>query len=95
MIKLAYCGFQSSSGVKQYEKFHEPILIEPADCRLAAKAGKFKLNGKEYLFKMNVRRSVIVNLVGGLDNNGNCEVEMFGVPLRSQVVTAVYEIYVR
>jgi hypothetical protein len=42
---------------------------------------------------MNVRRSVIVNLVGGLDNNGNCEVGMFevnGVPLRSQVVTAAY-----
>jgi hypothetical protein len=46
---------------------------------------------------MNVRRSVIVNLVGGLDNNGNCEVGMFGVrgvPLRSQVMTAMYEIYV-
>jgi hypothetical protein len=47
---------------------------------------------------MNVRRSVIVNLVGGLDNNGSCEVRMFevnGVPLRSQVVTAAaYKIYV-
>ncbi len=34
---------------------------------------------------MNIRRSVIVNLIGGLDNNGNCEVGMFevrGVPLR-------------
>jgi hypothetical protein len=47
---------------------------------------------------MNVRRSVIVNLVGGLDNDGNCKVGMFevnGVPLRSQVVTAAYEIYFR
>jgi hypothetical protein len=47
---------------------------------------------------MNLGRSVIVNLVGGLDNNGNCEVGMFkvnGVPLRSQVVTAAYEIYIR
>ncbi len=65
MIKLAYWGFQSSSGVKQYKKFHEPIVTEPADCRLAAKTGKFKLNGKEYSFEMNIRRSVIVNLVGG------------------------------
>jgi hypothetical protein len=40
---------------------------------------------------MNVRMSVIVNLVGGLENNGSCEVGMFEVnvmPLRSQVVTA-------
>jgi hypothetical protein len=96
-IKSAYCGFQSCSGVERYEKFHEPIVIEPADCRLAAKTWKFTLNGKEYPCEMNVRRSVIVNLVGGLDNNGNCEVGMFevrGVPLRSQVMTAMYEIYV-
>jgi hypothetical protein len=76
-IKLAYCGFQSCSGVERYEKFQEPIVIEPADCRLAAKTWKFKLNGKKYPCEMNVRRSVIVNLVGGLDNNGNCEVGMF------------------
>jgi hypothetical protein len=63
-IKLAYCRFQSRSGVEQYEKFHELIVIEPADCRLAAKTGRFKLNGKEYPLEMNVRRSVIVNLVG-------------------------------
>ncbi len=46
---------------------------------------------------MNVRRSVIVDLVGGLDNNNNCEVGLFevkGVPLRSQVASAMYEIYV-
>jgi hypothetical protein len=53
------------------------------------KTGKFKFNGKEYSFEMNVRRvrrSVIINLVWGLDNNGNCEVGMFevnGKPLRS------------
>ncbi len=41
---------------------------------------------------------MIVNLVGGLDNNGNCEVGLFevnGMPLRSQVATAMYEIYIR
>ncbi len=40
---------------------------------------------------------MIVNLVGGLDNNGNCEVGLFeinGVPLQGQVTTAMYEIYV-
>jgi hypothetical protein len=43
-------------------------VIKPADCWLAAKTGRFKLGGKDYPFEMNVRRSVIVNLVGGLDN---------------------------
>jgi hypothetical protein len=97
-VESFYCGFQSRSGVKQYEKFHAPIVIEPADCRLAAKTGKFKLNVKEYPFEMNIRRSVAVNLVGGLDNDGNCKVGLFevnGVPLKSQVATAAHEIYVR
>jgi hypothetical protein len=42
--------------------------------------------------------SMIVNLVSGLDNNSNCEMGLFevnGVPLRSQVTTSMYEIYVR
>jgi hypothetical protein len=47
---------------------------------------------------MKVRRSVIVNLVGGLDNNSNCEVGLFevnGVPPKNQMARAMYEIYVR
>jgi hypothetical protein len=71
---------------------------EPADCRMAAKTGRFKLNGKYYPFEMTVRRSIIVDLVGDLDNNGNCEVGLYevnGVPLRNQMATAMYEIYVR
>ncbi len=97
-IKLTYCGFQSRSGPERYAKFHDPIVIEPADCRQAAKTGRFKLGGKDYPFEMNVRRSVIVDLVGGLDNNGNCEVGLYevnGVPLKSQMATAMYEISVR
>jgi hypothetical protein len=46
---------------------------------------------------MNVRRAIIVDLVGGLDNDGNCEVGLYevnGVPLRNQMATAMYEIYV-
>ncbi len=89
--------FQSRSGPERYAKFHDPIVIEPANCRLAAKTGWFKLGGKDYPFEMNVRRSAIVNFVGGLDNNGNCEVGLFevnGVPLKSQMATAMYEIYV-
>jgi hypothetical protein len=73
-------------------------MIEPADCRLAHKTGRFKINGRDYPFEMNVRRSVIVNLVGGLDNNNNCEVGLFdvnGVSLRSQVARVMYKIYVR
>ncbi len=93
-IKSTYCGFQSRSGPERYAKFHDPI--EPANCRQAAKTGRFKLGGKDYPFEMNVRRSVIVDLVGGLDNNGNCEVGLYkvnGVPLTSQMATAMYEIY--
>jgi hypothetical protein len=47
-VKSFYCGFPSHLGVMRREKFREPILIELADCRLAAKTGKFNLNGKEY-----------------------------------------------
>jgi hypothetical protein len=97
-IKSVYCGFQSRLGPERYAKFHDPIVIEPADCRQAAKTGRFKLNGKDYPFKMNVRRAIIVDLVGGLDNNGNCEVGLYevnGVPLRNQMATEMYEIYVR
>ncbi len=74
-----------------YDKFRYPIVIEPADCRLAAKTVRFKLNGKDYLFEMNVRRSVIVDLVRGLDNNNNCEVGLFevgGTLLSCQVASA-------
>jgi hypothetical protein len=97
-IKSVYCGFQSRSGPERYAKFPDPIVIEPADCRMAAKTGRFKLNGKDYPFEMNVRRAIIVDLVGGLDNDGNCEVGLYevnGVPLRNQMATAMNEIYVR
>jgi hypothetical protein len=92
-VKSTYCGFQSCSGPERYSKFRDPIVIEPADCRLAANTGQFKLNGKDYPFEMSVRRLVIVNLVGGLDNNGNCKVGLFevnGVPLKSQTASAMY-----
>ncbi len=52
--------------MERYNKFRDPIVIEPADCLLVAKTGWFKLNEKDYLFEMNVRRLVIVDLVGGL-----------------------------
>ncbi len=97
-IKTAYCGWQSRSGPERYAKFHDPITIEPADCRKAAKTGRFKLNGKEHPFEMNVRQGVTVDLVGGLDNYGNCEVGVFdfnGVTLKNQMASAMYEIYVR
>jgi hypothetical protein len=38
-IKSVYCGFQSRLGPEPYAKFHDPIVIEPADCRQAAKMG--------------------------------------------------------
>jgi hypothetical protein len=45
---------------------------------------------------MIARRSVVFNLVRGLDN-GNCKVGLFevnGVPLKSQVATVAYQIYI-
>jgi hypothetical protein len=71
-IKSVYCGWQSRTGPERYAKFHDPITIEPADCRRATKTGRFKLNGKEHPFEMNVRQGVTVDLVGSLDNYGNC-----------------------
>ncbi len=97
-VKSVYCGWQSRTGPERYAKFHDPIVIEPADCRMAAKIGRFKLNGKYYPFEMKVRKAVIVDLVGSLDNYGNCEVGLFefnGVTLKNQMATAMYEIYVR
>ncbi len=41
-------GFRAVRGPEQYAKFHDPIVIEPADCRQAAKTGQFKLGGKDY-----------------------------------------------
>jgi hypothetical protein len=97
-VKSVYCGWQSSTGPERYAKFHDPITIEPADCRRAAKTGRFKLNGKDYPFEMNVRQGVVVDLVGSLDNYGNCEVgllEFNGVTLKNQMAMPMYEIYVR
>ncbi len=97
-VKSVYSGWQSRTGPARYAKFHDPIVIKPADCRIAAKTGRFKLNGKDYQFEMNVRKAVIVDLVGSLDNYGNCEVGLFefnGVTLKNQMATAMYEIYVR
>jgi hypothetical protein len=39
-VKSVYCGWQSRTGPELYAKFHDPIVIEPADCRMAAKAGR-------------------------------------------------------
>jgi hypothetical protein len=47
-VKSVYCGWQSRTGPERYAKFHDPITIEPADCRRAAKTGRFKLNGKDH-----------------------------------------------
>jgi hypothetical protein len=93
LVQVTRCtASQTRLGPERYDKFRDPIVIEPADCRLSAKTGRFKLNGKAYPFEMNVSRLVIVNLVGGLDNNDNCEVGLFevnGVPLKSQTAMAM------
>ena len=97
-VTTQHCGWQSHAGPGRYAKFHDPITIEPAECRQAVKTGHLKLRGKDHPFEMNVRKGVSVELVGGLDDYGNCRVGVFhlnGVTLESQMATAMYEIYVR
>ncbi len=97
-VTTQHCGWQSHAGPGRYAKFHSPITIEPADCRQAAKTGRLKLRGKEHPFEMNVRKGVTVELVGSLDDYGNCRVGVFhlnGMTWESQMATAIYEIYVR
>jgi hypothetical protein len=45
-IKSVYCGWQSLTGPERYAKFHDPITIEPADCRRAAKTGPSSSMGR-------------------------------------------------
>ena len=97
-ITSTYCGFQSRAGVPRYVKFRTPLTIEPSDCRLSAKLGKIKINGKEHPFEMGVKTDFSVYLVGGLDAQGNCEVgayEVDGEMLTNQVVLASYEVDIR
>ena len=72
-------------------KFRTPLTIEPTDCRISAKLGKIKISGKEHPFEMGVKTDFSVYLVGGLDAQGNCEVDAYevnGVMLTNQVVQA-------
>jgi hypothetical protein len=97
-ITSTYCGFQSRAGVPRYVKFRTPLTIEPSDCRLSAKLGRIKINGKEHPFEMGVKTDFSVYLVGGLDAQGNCEVgayEVDGEMLTNQVVLASYEVDIR
>jgi hypothetical protein len=72
-VKSTFCKLQIRSGPEQYAKFHNPIVIEPADRRLAARRGRFNLGGKDYLFEMNIRRLVIFNLLGVLTTTVTAE----------------------
>ncbi len=38
-VVTQHCGWQSHSGPGRYAKFHDPITIEPAECRQAVKTG--------------------------------------------------------
>jgi hypothetical protein len=87
-ITSTFCGFQSRSGVPRYVKFRTPLTIEPSDCRLSARLGRIKINGKEHPFEMGVKTDFSVYLVGGLDAQGNCEVgadEVDGEMLTGQI----------
>ncbi len=92
IIESMYCGFQSHAGETRYEKFHGPIMVEPADCRGSSRSmGRsipLRWMSKGRCFQPR-GRSGQQRLLWGWS------VEVRGVPLRSQVVTAAYEGYVR
>jgi hypothetical protein len=76
----------------------EALNVEPADCRLAEKTGKLKINGKEQKVQIGVSMSFHTYLKGGVDINNNCEVGTFeygGKEYTKQVVLASYEVLLR
>ncbi len=97
-IQTQYCGFQSRAGATRYLKMREALNVEPADCRLAEKTGKIKINGKEQKVQIGVSMSFHIYLRGGVDMNNNCEVGTFeygGKEYTKQVVLASYEVLLR
>ena len=72
--------------------------MEPADCRLAEKSGRMKINGKEQVIQIGVSTSFHTYLKGGRDINNNCEVGTYehdGKEYTKQVVFASYEVLLR
>jgi hypothetical protein len=80
--------------VLRYIKLREALNIEPADCRLAERTNKIKINGKEHKIQIGVSKSFHTYLRGGVNIGNNYEVEMYehdGKELTSQVMLASYE----
>jgi hypothetical protein len=97
-IQTKFCGFQSRAGATRYIKLREALNVEPADCRLAEKTGRIKINGKEQVIQIEVSTSFHTYLKGGVDINNNCEVgtyEYDGKEYTKQVVLASYELLLR
>ncbi len=97
-IQTQFCGFQSRAGATQYIKLPEALNVEPADCRLAKKTGRIKINGKEQVIQIGVPTSFHTYLKGRIDINNNCEVgtyEYGGKECTKQVVLASYEVLLR
>jgi hypothetical protein len=93
-IQSQFCGFQSRAEVLWYIKLREALNIEPADCRLAERTNKIKINGKEHNIQIGISKSFHTYLRGGVDIGNNCEVGMYehdGKELTSQVTLATYE----
>ena len=70
-IQSQYCGFQSRAGATRYLKMREALNVEPADCRLAERTGKIKINGKEQVIQIGVSTSFHTYLKGGVDINND------------------------
>ena len=97
-IQSQYCGFQSRAGATRYLKMREALNVEPADCRLAERTGKIKINGKEQVIQIGVSTSFHTYLKGGVDINNDCQVgtyEYGGKEYTKQVVLASYEVLLR
>jgi hypothetical protein len=97
-IQTQFCGFQSRAGATRYIKLREALNMEPANCRLAEKTRRIKINGKEQVIQIGVSTSFHTYLKGGVDINNNCEVgtyEYDGKEYTKQVVLASYEVLLR
>jgi hypothetical protein len=68
-VQSFYCGFQSCcEAVREIPRAERD---QAGRLQTGCKDGEVQAQRKEYPFEISVRRSVIVNLIGGLDNNGN------------------------
>ncbi len=71
-VKSVYCGWQSLTGPERYAKFHDQITNRARGLQESGQDRALQAQWEGAPFEMNVRQGVTVDLVGSLDNYGNC-----------------------